>query len=242
MIGLLFIIVGVGLGVAGWLLLRRSGSGWRIGRLLAAAPERSLDQARAIAADGEPAYVRLHGRVDSDEEFPGEDGNPIVFRRRRLQQRVGRSGWQTFDDERLAVPFDLSARGQHVAIDVDALGDGLVVVPLSSDGIAADLVDAAATAALPDLPPETPVRLRIEQVSSVDHAHAAGVPRLSADGNVVLGPGLGRPLVLTNLDVDVAMRVLASDQRRELLAASGMLVAAPFVTVIGLVALLLDRA
>lgn len=239
MIGLLLVLIGIGLGTIGWLLLRRTGSGWRIGRLLAAAPHRSLEEARAIAAAHEPAYVRVHGRVDSDEEFPGDSGKPVVYRRRRLQRRAGQSGWQTFDDERLAVPFVLTERDESVAIDVASLGDGLVVVPRISDGVAADLTADAATAPLPDLAPDALVRLRIEQVSTVDHATAAGVPRLDADGVVRLGAGLGRPLVLTNLDVDEAMRVLAADQRRELLLASGLLVAAPIVVGVGIIALLL---
>ena len=239
MIGLALIALGILAGLIGWLLLRRSGGGWRVGRLLAAAPQRTLAEAAALAAAGEEAYVRLHGRIDSDEEFPGEDGKPLVYRRRQLQQRSNRSAWQTFDDERLAVPFGLSEKGQRVAIDGAALGDGLVVVPRESEGVAADLTEDAVSGELPDLPAETPIRLRIEQVSSVDHATAAGVPRTGADGEVVLGPGLGRPLLLTPLDQDEAMRVLAGNHRTELLVASGLLVATPIMLIFGVIALLL---
>ena len=240
MSGLVIIALGLAAGLAGYLLLRRSGTGWRVGRLLAAAPERTLAEATTMAAAGEPGYIRLHGRIDSDEEFPGDDGKPIVFRRRRLQRRSGRSGWQTFDDERLAVPFRLSEKGQQVGIDTEALGDGLVVVPGESVGVAADVSAEAVTGSLPEMPPETPVRLRIEQVSAVDHATAAGVPRMGEDGSVVLGPGLDRPLVLTTLDVDEAMRVLAGGRRTELLVAAGLLLAAPVITVVGLVAVVLN--
>jgi hypothetical protein len=239
MTGLGLVVVGIAAGLVGFLLLRRSGTGWRVGRLLAAAPERTLAQAAAIVAGGEQAYIRLHGRIDSDEEFPGDDGKPIVYRRRRLQQRSGRSGWLTFDDERLAVPFCLSQKGERIDIDTEALGDGLVVVPRESEGVAADVTAEAVSGELPDLPPETPVRLRIEQVSAVDHAIAAGVPRVGGGGSVVLGPGLGRPLVLTTLELDEAMRVLAGGRRRELLVASGLLIAAPLVVGLGLIALVL---
>ena len=238
MIGLVLLTLGLVAGLVGWWLLRRSGSAWRVGRLLAAAPQRTLGEAAAIAASGKAAYVRLHGRIDSDEEFPGEDGKPLVYRRRRLQQR-SRGGWQTFDDERLAVPFRLSERGEHVTIDTDALGDGLVVVPRESVGVAADVGEEAVSGPLPELPPDTPVRLRVEQVSAVDHGTAAGVPRPGPEGSVVLGPGLGRPLLLTTLDQDEAMRVLAGDRRSELLLATALLVAAPIMAVLGLVALIL---
>ena len=177
MIGALIVVAGIVLGVIGWILLRRSGSGWRIGRLLSAAPQHSLREAREMASEPDPGYIRVHGRVDSDEEFPGDNDVPVVFRRRRLQRGHGRSEWTTFDDERLAVPFRLSDRGERVSIDVDALGDGLVVVPRISEGVASELPDDAGSEPLPSLAPDTPVRLRIEQVSTVDHATAAGVPR-----------------------------------------------------------------
>jgi hypothetical protein len=244
MIGGALILIGIGLGVVGWLLLRGTRDGWRIGRLLAAAPQRSLSEAAAIAVGGDPAYVRLHGRIDSDEEFPGEAGAAVVFRRRRLQRESGSHFWRsvvwhTFDDERLAVPFKLSERGEQVAIDTDALGDGLVVIPRISEGVASDLTAEAVTEPTPEMPADTPVRLRIEQITSVDHGTAAGVPQLGPGGEVVLGPGLGRPLVLTTLELDEAMRVLAADRRSSLLLASGLLVAAPIVTVVGLLVALL---
>jgi hypothetical protein len=239
-IGLLLILAGLGAGVLGFYLLRRSGPGWRIGRLLAAAPQLSLDDAIERARRGDVTYLRVHGRIDSDEEFPGDDDKPLVFRRRRLQQSAGRAGWSTFDDERLAVPFGLTEKGVRVDIDSDALGDGLVVVPRIADGVASDLTKEASTTPLPELPPDTPVRLRLDQVSAVEHATAAGVPSLRADGSVVLGSGLGRPLILTTLDPDEAMRVLASDRRGTLLVASGLLLATPIVVLLGIVALLLS--
>jgi hypothetical protein len=241
MIGLAFVAAGSAAGLLGTILLRRSGSGWRVGRLLSAAPQRSLAEVAAIAARGEPAYVRVHGRVDSEEEFPSEDGKPIVFRRRRLQFHAGRSGWQTFEDERLAVPFGLAERGHRVGVDSEALGDGLVVVPRESVGVAADLTADAVSGTLPRLSPDTPVRLRIEQVSAVDHATAAGVPVMGEDGSVVLSAGLRRPLVLTTLELDEAMRVLASGRHRELLIGAGLLASAPLLVALGLVLLVLVR-
>jgi len=235
-IGPALIVLGLVAALLGWLLLRRSGPAWRVGRLLAAAPERSLQEATAIADRGEAAYVRLHGRIDSDEEFPDENGRPLVYRRRRLQQRA-RSGWQTFDDERLAVPFGLSDKGQRVSIDADALGDGLVVIPRESEGVLSEVTEDALRGPRPDLPADTPVRLRVEQVSAVDHATAAGVPRRGPEGAVVLGPGLGRPLLLTDLDQDEAMRVLAGGGRGQLMVAAGLLALAPIAAVLGLVAL-----
>ena len=246
MTGPILVVVGLLLALVGWSLLRRSGDGWRIGRLLAAAPPHSLADARAMAARGDQAYVRLHGRIDSAEEFPGDDDKPLVFQRRRLQRStsgaVRGSRWLTFDDDRVAVPFDLVERDQRVAVDVEALGDGLVVVPRLSRGVAADLTLApggeAASGRAPLRPPglddATPVALRIEQVSATDHATACGVPRLDGSGATVLGPGLRRPLILTTLELDEAMRVLGTPRRHSLLAAACLLLVAPFVVAGGL--------
>jgi hypothetical protein len=239
-IGPLLLVLGLLLGTLGFALLRSSGRGWRLGRLLAAAPLRSIDDAVAVAERGEERYVRLHGRIDSDEEFPGDDGKPIVFRRRRLQRRVAhllvREGWQTFDDERTAVPFSLTERGSRVALEVEALGDGLVVVPRLSTGVAAELTATLDGRPLPDMPPDAPVRLRVEQVSTTDHGTACGVVRRAPSGETLLAPGLGRPLILTTLDVDEAMRILGSEQRARLVLAAGLLIATPIVLAIGLAA------
>jgi hypothetical protein len=245
-IGVVVVVAGVALLVGGWLLLRTNGASWRVGRLLAAAPQRSISEARAMAARGEPAYVQVHGRIDSAEEFPGDEAQPLVFRRRRLQYRpgglrtalAGPAGWRTFSDERLAVPFGLSERGERVALDVESLGDGLVVVPRVSEGRAAELPPPAEDEHRPTLSPETEVRLRIDQVATTDHGTACGVLRLLSTGEAALGPGLGRPLVLTNLDPDEAMRVLGAGQRGRLLGAACLLAVGPVTIAVGLLLLL----
>ena len=137
--------------------------------------------------------------------------------------------------------IDQHRLGHPVAVEIDAevLGDGLIVVPRESEGVAADLTADAVSGARPEFPADTPVRLRVEQVSAVDHATAAGVPRRGADGSVVLGPGLGRPLLLTPLEQDEAMRVLAGDRRSELLVAAGLLAAMPILALLGIVAILI---
>lgn len=242
MSGPLLVLAGLLLVLAGWLLLRQGGEGWRIGRLLAAAPRRSLAEARAMAVRGEQAYVRLHGRIDSAEEFPGDDDTPLVFRRRRLQRSVpGRlrgSTWQTLDDERSAVPFDLVERGERVSVDVEALGDGLVVVPRVSRGVAADLAAATGDGPPHGMAADSPVALRIEQVSATDHGTACGVPRLSEAGETILGPGLRRPLILTTLEPSEAMRILGAHRRSSLLVATGLLAAGPVSVAGGLLVML----
>jgi hypothetical protein len=187
-----------------------------------------------MAERGDGAYVRVSGRIGSDEEFPDEHDDPLVFRRRRLQRAEGRD-WVTIGDERDAVPFWLEERGVRVGIDLDALGDGVVVVPRLAEGLASELEEGAIPG-LADIEPETRLRLRIEQVSAVEHAWACGVIERGPDGSARVTAGLGRPLLLTPLEPAVAMRVLAADNRRSIFAAAGLLVAAAIAAAAALVA------
>lgn len=229
-------LVGIGLLALGLVTLRATGGGYRIGRTLAAAQELPLADVLAEAGDGRThGYLRTKGRVSSEEEFPDELDRPLVFRRKRLQVREGRS-WRTIEDERTAVPFGIEERGASLSVDLDALGDGLVVVPRVAVGVASDL----AAGALPDgatLPPATPVRLRIDQLSAVEHATVAGVVRPGPDGTPRITAGSGRPLIVTSLAPPEAMRVLAAEHRVRVRLAAALMVAGLATIVAGLVAL-----
>lgn len=203
--------------VAGVLVLRTYGPSYRVGRLLAATRTVSIGEARTLAA-GPARYVRVSGRIDAEQEFEDDAHRPLVFRRTRLQlQSDGR--WVTFEDDRERVDFEVLEGLDRIAVDDSALDAGLVVVTRESVGTAADVADRvpAGTAAT------TPVRLRIDQVSSIEHAIVLGVPSLDAAGEPRMSAGLGRPLILTTLEPDEAMRVLAEGERRRPLIASACL-------------------
>lgn len=203
--------------VAALLLLRSLGTRFRLGRLLSAAPEVTLEECRELAA-GAAVYVRVSGRISSTEEFPDDNDRPLVFRRTRLEVQVGPDRWRTVLDEREAVPFGVESRSAFVAIDQDALGEGLVAIPRVATGRASELHGDMAAAAS-GVAPDSPVRLTIEQLSAVEHVSACGTPQL-LDGEPVLSAGLGRPLIVTALDRPAAMRLLASGARRRVAAAA----------------------
>jgi hypothetical protein len=209
---------------AGVFVLRSFGPGYRVGRLLARTPRIPVDEARSLAESGARRYVRVDGRIDSADEFDDADHRPLVFRRTRLEARTQR-GWETVEDSREQVPFEVREGAAAIAIDGEALDAGLVVVPRLSAGVAGDLGDRIPAG----LPRETPLRARIEQVSSVEHAIVLGVP-VADDGRIRMEPGLGRPLVLTTLEPPEAMRVLGrGDTRRARAAAALLLVGVTFV-------------
>ena len=224
--------------VLGAFVMRGFGRGYRVGRILRGAPEVTLEEAAEAARSGRRVYVRVHGRISSEEEFPDEHDRPLVYRRRRVQLAT-RSGWEATEDRRLAVPFGVASRGARIGVDLAALDEGLVVMPRESRGVASEVPDQVPTETQPD----RPVRLLIEQVSAVEHAYVAGVPALDADGQPVLTAGAGRPLVVCTLDLPDAMRVLGGADRTRaagaaiLLAAGCLLLAVALLVLVALPAL-----
>lgn len=214
---LLLVAAGVLAIAGGAAVLQTFGSRYRVGRLLASTPSVDLAEAQAIAAGGRPRYVMIRGRIDAEDEFEDVNHRPLVFRRTRLQARRG-GRWVTFEDSRETVPFEVRDGAIGIAIDAAAIDAGLVVVRRQSIGWAADLADRAPGGMLPD----TRVKALVEQLSSVDHATALGVPvpGPAAGDPPLLTAGLGRPLIVTTLAPDEAMRVLAQGSSRPRIAAA----------------------
>jgi hypothetical protein len=220
------LVAGIVVLAIGFVIRRSLGPRYRVGSLLAASQVVSIAEANALAA-GPPRYVQVKGRVDSESDFEDDAHRPLVFRRTRLQLRDG-SGWTDIDDRRERVDFELHEGLDAIAIDDSALDVGLVVVVRESEGTAADVADRVPE----ETDPTTPVRLRIEHVSSVEHAIVAGVPALDATGKPMMTAGLGRPLILATMDRPDAMRILAEGHRLPpILAAAGLIGGAALVAV-----------
>lgn len=221
------IAIGVIALAAGIAILRSFGANYRVGRLLAITPIVPIAEARRLAT-GSPRFIAVQGRIDAADEFEDEAHRPLVFRRTRVQ--LGERGrWRTVDEERRTVDFEIREGLDSIEVDDDALDEGLVVIPRESVGVAGDAPDR-----VPDgTPATTQLRLRIEQVSSVEHATVAGVPTLEpTTGAVRMTSGLGRPLILSTLERDEAMRVLAGDApRRPVVAAIALALGLVCVTI-----------
>lgn len=213
------IVAGLAAIAVGTLLLRTYGPRLRVGRLLAVTPSATIDEARGLAAAGVRRYVRVDGRLDADDEFPDENERPLVFRRRRLETR-GSRGWRLLDEQLQAVPFRVGAGLEEVDVDGAALDVGLVTLIRESVGTAAEAEPALGPRVSAGLPASAVVRLRIEQLSSVEQATVLGVPVAMPGGRVAMTAGTGRPLVVCTLERDEAMRVLAEGSRARPLAAA----------------------
>jgi len=201
------LLVGLGLAVlaAGLAILLSFGQRYRVGRLLATAPLVTVAEAVRLAGEATPRYVRIEGRIDSGQEFEDADHRPLVLRRTRIDARTAFGGlWRAVEDGIEAVPFRLNEGLDSIAIDESGLRDGLVVVPRQSVGVAGDLDDRLPA----EVPRDTPTRVTIEQVSSIEHAMVLGLPVTDGAGQPRMTAGLGRPLVLTTLEIPEAMRIL----------------------------------
>jgi hypothetical protein len=225
---LLLIAAGAVALAAGIGVLRTFGPGYRVGRLLAATPRVPIEEARSLAENGTPRYVRVDGRIDSNHEFEDADHKPLVLRRTRIEARSAGT-WETVEGSRVQVPFEVREGVAGIDVDGAALDVGLVVVPRFSVGVAGDLGDQAPAG----LAPDAPVRARIEQVSSVEHAIVLGVP-VTNDGRIRMGAGLGRPLILTTLEPPEAMRILTGGAVGRSRAAAAFLLAGATLVAAGI--------
>jgi hypothetical protein len=212
----------------GFFIRPKLGARYRVGLLLSAAPVLTIAEALALAG-GPPRYVQVAGRIDAATDFEDDAHRPLVFRRTRLQLLDG-ARWVDLDDRRERVPFDVREGLDSIAIDDQALDVGLVVVVRESEGTAADVGGRVPAGT----DPATPVRLRIEQISSVEHAIVAGVPQLDAAGTARMSAGLGRPLILATMDRSDAMRVLAEGRPFRPILLAVILIAGSAFVVLGL--------
>jgi hypothetical protein len=226
---LVLVLAGIAALGAGWLLMRRLGSGARIGRILAATPVVPVARAIEMAGEGGARYVGVGGRVDSAAAFEDDAGRPLVLRRTRLELRRG-PGWQAVEDRREVVPFTIAGGLASMAVDAEGLDEGLVVVTRGSEGTAGEIPDRVPAGT----DPATPVRLRVQHLSTIDHALVLGVPGIDPDLGPILRPGLGRPLVLTTLEPAEAMRLLATGRRGTTIAISALLVGGLVAVGVGL--------
>jgi hypothetical protein len=228
-IPLVLIALGGGALLGAAITLRSLGPGVRIGRLLATAPRVSVAEAVRIATAGETRVVAIEGRIESDEPFEDVHQRPLVLRRTRIEALTAR-GWQRFEDGLEAVPFEIRDGLDGIGVDTAALDAGLVVMPRESRGLVRDLDDRAPAG----LPADAPARATIDLVSSVEHGTVIGQPALDAQGRPTMTAGGGRPLILSTLDGDEAMRVLAGGDRLRPRLAAVLLVGGGFLVALGL--------
>lgn len=215
-------LIGAALVVIGLALSRRTDARTRAGQLLAGLSPLSPTEALKLAAlrgDAAP-YLAIKGSIDAPEIFEDEHHRPLVYRRERVSI-ADDVGWRVIDIAERSLPFVISDPSSSISIATADLSDGLVVVERRWEGSVADLhaagreyqrpETAALVAALAASDPTRGARVGLEQISNLDRATAAG--QLV---NGELRAGVGRPLVVTTLERDEALRLLGTEGRGRL--------------------------
>lgn len=214
------------------MILRSFGRGYRIGRLLAVAPLVTVAEAVQLAESGKAGYVRIEGRIDSDAEWEDADHRPLVLRRTSYDWRPSGSNgtWTAFDSNLEVVSFVIREGLDEIAVDAGAIADGLVTVARESVGAARDIEAMTASG----IDPDAQARLRVDFVSTVDHATVLGVPARAPSGGFEIGPGMGRPLILSTLEGDEAMRALSGGATQRSRLAIACLIAGAILIAVAL--------
>lgn len=232
-IGALGIVAGIG-------LIRASGANTGAGRRLAGAPAVALPDLRSLAAQDElpRTAVRIGGRVRCADPIVTPDGDRVALLHRDLELQSSDGRWRTIERVRDARPVDLWQRSASVRLDLAQVAEPLIAIPLVWEGDSAEL-SAAAQPAVERVRAEhgaaQRARATTRQVLLVDELIVLATPARDDEGKLRLLPPPGGYLV-TNADLDVAMRLLAGPHRRRMVAGYALAFAALVVTVAGLIA------
>lgn len=206
---------GAHLAAAGALGLRIAGA--QVGRALRLGGSRQVKVGDLVG--GGPvssSRLRLVGRIRCGDPLHAPDDERLVAFHRDVEVELPRVGWRTIDRIRETRSFDLWDHAGALTVDPAAAAEPLVTIPRVWEGPAAQL-DVAFQPAIARLTAQygAPLRARslVRSLSLVDRLIVVARVHPSDDGGVRLAPPPGGYLI-TNLDLDAAMRLLAGPHRR----------------------------
>jgi len=232
-IGALGIVAGIG-------LIQASGANTRAGRRLAGARGIALGDLHDLAErDALPRTpVRIEGRVRCANPIVTPPGERVALLHRDLELQSSDGRWRTIERIRDARQVDLWQRSASVRLDLAQVAEPLIAIPLVWEGDPAELsaaVQPAVERVGAEHGPVQRARATTRQVALVDELIVLATAARAADGRLRLHPPPGGYLV-TNADLDVAMRLLAGPHRRRMVAGYALVFGAVVAMVAGLVA------
>jgi hypothetical protein len=219
---LLVLSAGVAVTVIGWVIIRSSGANTGAGRRLAGARAHGLGELHDLArTDALPTGpIRVAGRVRCADPIHTPDGERLALLHRDVEVRLPDGQWRLLERLRDARSVDLWERSSSVPVDLAMVAEPVITIPQVWTGTAAEL-DVTHRAAVDRLTEEhgapTEARSTTRQVMLVDELTVLAVAGRTSEGTLRLDPPPGGFLV-TTVDLDVAMRLLAGPQRARMLA------------------------
>lgn len=205
----------------GLIAIRRSGAEQGIARRLAGARQVRLSELFSMT-DLPTRPVRIAGRIRCPDPILGTRGERLVARHRDVQVRPNGRGWRSIERIRESRGFELWDHGGSLPVDPSQAAEPLVVIPHVWRGSTAELKDAPHLAAVDRLGGgPMPARSFTRTVSVVERLLLLATVVRDEAGAIWLRPPTGGYVVST-LELDDAMRLLAGPHRRLLLAGYGL--------------------
>lgn len=236
---LLAMVVGALVTVAGVTLIRVSGANTGAGRRLAGARGVALLDLRDLAERNElpRTAVRVEGRVRCADPIVTPTGERLALLHRDVELLSQDGRWRTIERVRDTRVIDLWERSASARLDLAHMAEPLIAIPHVWEGAAGELgrsLQPAVERIRAEHGAAELARATTRQVLLVDQLIVLVVPARGDDAKLRLDPPPGGFLV-TNVDLDVAMRLLAGPQR-------GRMVAGYAVALAGIVTLLAGAA
>lgn len=235
---------GVLVALGGWLVLRMSGARLDLARRLAGPREVKVGDLHALVGSRVRA-VRVVGRVRCADPLVTGDGERLVAYHRDVAVRLRPWRWRSIDRIRETRGFELWDHAGSVAVDPAQAADPLIAIPRVWHGepVVLDPAFGPALARIRERHGEPSMARSVARsLSVVDRLSVVAHVASDEDGRPRLVPPPGGFLI-SNLELDAAMRLLAGPRRRRsvlamLTAGIGLLVASGGLLSAGLLALL----
>ncbi|MGH2382966.1 MAG: hypothetical protein ACRDG7_17330 [Candidatus Limnocylindria bacterium] len=210
----ILVIVGVVLAVASLLVLRASGAQPALARRLAGPAEVKVGQLLGVdALPGRP--VRVVGRIRCREPLEMGGGERLVAFHRDVEIRIGDT-WRSLERLRETRSFDLWDHDGSLVVDPSMAAEPMVVIPKVWRGDPSELEEPHASAAARLVErhgPATEARAITRGLNVTDRLRLIARPRRDDAGRPRLDPPAGG-FIVTNLELDDAMRLLGGGNRR----------------------------
>ncbi len=212
------VVAGVLLAAISLIALRRAGAQATIARRLAGPPEMKVGQ--LLGDEQLPERpVRVVGRIRCRDPLEMGGGERLVAFHRDVEVRIGKT-WRSIERLRETRSFDLWDHDGSLSVDPAHAAEPLVVIPKVWRGQPSQLEEphASAVARLAERHgPAVAARAITRGVNVTDRLLLVARARRERGGRVALEPPDGGYLV-TNLELDDAMRLLGGRNRRLLTA------------------------
>jgi hypothetical protein len=212
------VVAGVLLAILSLLALRWAGAQATIARRLAGPQEMKVG--RLLGDEAMPERpVRIMGRIRCRDPLEMGGGERLVAFHRDVEVLIGET-WRSIERLRETRSFDLWDHNGSVPVDPARAAEPLIVIPKVWRGSPSQLEEphASAVARLAERHgPAVAARAITRSLNVTDRLLLVGRPRRESGGRVALEPPDGGYLV-TNLELNDAMRLLGGRNRRLLTA------------------------